>query len=125
MEDKSNIITYIEESVLKKIDESKKDTYRLLGRAFEELGDKALYMSHIDFSKYYEKLYRKVSAGGTSLAADILDGADSLNMSNETLANLAKAFGQDDASTLDKDERDSTLSQFSVGELEILKDKDN
>lgn len=122
MEDKSNIILYIEESVLKKIDESKKETYRLLGRAFEELGETALYKSHIELGKHYAMVHKQVLAGGgvnsASLAADL--GVETADI----LANLADAFNEEMVEYPDEyiDER---VSKFSVGELKVLSNKDN
>ena len=122
MEDKSNIILYIEESVLRKVDESKKETYRLLGRAFEELGETALYKSHIELAKHYSMVHNQVLAGeginAASLAADL--GVDM----TDVLSNLADAFGEPVKEAKD-DYKDTGISQFTIGELRVLKDKDN
>lgn len=116
MENKSNIIEYIKESVLPKLSEAKHEVYLILGRGFEELGDRALYLSHTELARHFNTKSVIVSgkyAGTQSLIAGFDD--------EDILLFKDKGIVED---VIPEDYKDPATSQFTVGELKILRDKD-
>lgn len=119
MENNSNIIDYVRESVLPKVDQQKHEAYILLSKAFEEMGDSALYLSHTEIGRNYKKKLTKLET------QYLVDGGvpDAIDLDNFEILSADIGLSSSDKAPLDY--VNTEISQFTKGELLLLSNKDN